>query len=81
MAQAQKRNVTISLSPQVIQKARILAVKRSTSISGLVAEQIEALVSDDEAYETAHREALALMKRGFHLGGEHRINRDELHDR
>ena len=81
MTQTQKRNLTISLSPQIIQKARILAVKRSTSISGLVAEQIEALVSNDEAYEKAHREALALMKRGFHLGGEHRISRDELHDR
>ena len=81
MTQTQKRNLTISLSPQIIQKARILAVKRSTSISGLVAEQIEALVSSDDAYEKAHREALALMKRGFHLGGEHRISRDELHDR
>ena len=81
MAQVQKRNLTVSLSAQVIQKARILAVKRSTSISGLVAEQIEALIRDDDAYETAHREALMLMKRGFHLGGEHRVSRDELHER
>jgi hypothetical protein len=81
MAQAQKRNLTISLSPEVIQMARILAIKRSTSISGLVAEQIEALVSEDEAYETAHREALALMKRGYHLGGGPMVSRDQLHER
>lgn len=81
MTQVQKRNLTISLNPQVIQKARIIAVKRSTSISGLVAQQIEALVSDDEAYEQAHKEALALMKRGFHLGGGPYASRDELHDR
>ncbi len=81
MAQTQKRNITISLDAQIIRKARILAVKRETSVSGLVAEQIEALVGEDEAYEKAHKEALALMKRGFHLGGEHRINRDELHER
>jgi hypothetical protein len=81
MSQIQKRNVTVSLSPQVIQKARILAVKRSTSISGLLAEHIEELVGKDEAYERAHRDALALMKQGFHLGGEHRIDRDELHER
>ena len=81
MTQAQKRNITISLNPEVIQKARIIAVKRSTSISGLVAQQIEALVNDDEAYEKAHKDALALMKRGFHLGGGPYASRDELHDR
>jgi len=81
MAQILKRNVTISLSPQVIQKARILAVKRSTSISGLVAQQIEALVSDDEAYERAAASAIARLKRGYHLGGGPMVNRDELHER
>jgi hypothetical protein len=34
----QKRNVTISLSPETIRKARILAARRSTSISGLLAD-------------------------------------------
>jgi hypothetical protein len=81
MPTIQKRNLTVSLNPQVIQKARILAVKRSTSISGLVAEQIEALVGEDEAYEKAHKEALGLMKRGFHLGGGPYASRDELHER
>ncbi len=81
MAQAQKRNVTISLSPQVIQKVRILAVKRSTSISGLLAEQIETLVSSDEAYELAAASAIARLKRGYHLGGGPMASRDELHDR
>jgi predicted DNA-binding protein len=81
MTQAQKRNLTISLNPEVIQKARILAVKRSTSISGLVAEQIEALVGDDEAYERAAASAIARMKRGYHLGGGPMVSRDELHER
>jgi hypothetical protein len=81
MTQVQRQNLTVSLSVQTIRKAKVLAAKRSTSISGLVAEQIEALVNDDDAYEKAHKEALALMKRGFHLGGEHRISRDELHER
>ena len=81
MPQTEKQNLTVSLSTQVVQMARILAAKRSTSISALVAEQVEALVSADEAYEAAQRDALSLMKPGFHLGGVHRINRDELHDR
>ena len=81
MAQTRKQNVTVSLSVQTIRKAKILAVKRATSISGLLAEQIEALVGAEEAYEAAHRSALSFMEQGFHLGGTVRATRDELHER
>jgi hypothetical protein len=81
MTQIRKQNVTVSLTPQTVQKAKILAAKRSTSISGLLAAQIEALVDADEAYERAHRAALDLMERGFHLGGVHTTPREELHER
>ena len=76
----QKQNITLSLSPDVIRKAKVLAARRSTSISGLLAQQIEALVGTDEAYERAKRSALALLERGFHLGGMG-VSRDELHER
>jgi hypothetical protein len=81
MAPTGKRNITISLHPQIIRKARILAVKRSTSVSGLVAQQIEALVNDDDAYERAAASAIARMKHGYHLGGGPYASRDELHER
>lgn len=81
MTAPRKQNLTVSLSRQTVQKARLLAARRSTSISGLLASQIEALVNEDEAYENAHRAALDLMERGFHLGGERAIPRDELHER
>jgi hypothetical protein len=64
-----------------MQKAKVLAAKRSTSISGLVAAQIEALVDAELAHERAHRAALDLMERGFHMGGVHTIHREELHER
>ena len=81
MAQTQKQNVTVSLSVQTVHKAKVLAAKRSTSISALVAEQIESLVNEDEAYERAAASAIARMKRGFHLGGGPLVSRDELHER
>ena len=59
----------------------MLAARRATSISGLLAEQLEILVGDDEAYERAERQALALLERGFHMGGKIRVSRDELHER
>jgi hypothetical protein len=76
-----KQNVTISLDRQTVRKAKILAARRETSISGLVAAQIESMVGEDEAYEAARRQALELLERGFHLGGHHRIDRMDLHER
>ena len=76
-----KQNLTISLDRRTIQKAKVVAARRSTSISGLVARQIEILVGEEEAYERAERQALMLLDQGFHLGGEIRVSRDELHER
>jgi hypothetical protein len=76
-----KQNVTVSLSRQVLKKARILAARRETSISGLLAQEIESLVGHEEAYEHAERQARTLLDKGFHLGGVVRVGRDELHER
>jgi predicted transcriptional regulator len=79
--QVTKQNVTVRLERQTLHKAKILAAKRNTSISGLLTQQIENLVSEDDAYEQAQRKALALLERGFHLGGKITASRDELHER
>jgi len=76
-----KQNVTVSLDKQTLRKARMIAVKRGTSISGLLAQQIEGLVGEEEAYERAERQALAFLEEGFRLGGVIRASRDELHER
>ena len=77
----QKQNVTISLTKEVLKKAKILAARRETSISGLLADQIECLVGTEEAYERAERQAMVLLNEGFHLGGLIRAGRDEWHER
>jgi hypothetical protein len=76
-----KQNVTISLTRQTLQKVRVLAARRATSISGLLAEQIEVLVGEEEAYERAQQQAVTLLEQGFHLGGVIRSGRDRLHER
>ena len=76
-----KQNVTVSLSRDTLQKARVLAARRSTSISGLLAGQIETLIGEDEAYERARRHALAALEKGFHMGGGPLPSRDKLHER
>jgi hypothetical protein len=79
--ESKKQNVTVSLGVETIRKAKILAARRSTSISGLLARQVEILVGEEEAWERSERSALALLDEGFHLGGVISVGRDELHER
>lgn len=76
-----KQNITVSLRRETIRKAKVIAARRETSVSGLIAEQIEALVEQDDAYQIAMRRALALLEQGFNMGGYVRVDRSELHDR
>jgi hypothetical protein len=76
-----KQNLTLSPDRRTIQKAKVLAARRCTSISGLLAHQIEVLVGEDEAYARAARQATALLDHGFKLGGTIHATRDELHER
>jgi hypothetical protein len=65
----------------MLRKAKILASRRGTSISNLLAEQIETLVRHEDDYTRAQRQALALLDHGFHLGGTIRAGREESHER
>src|SRR5882762_1724517 len=79
--EAMKQNLTISLDRKTIRKAKILAARQDTSISGMVTQQLEILVGEEEAYERAERQAVALLHEGFHLGGGVPVSREELHER
>ncbi|HRN69535.1 MAG TPA: CopG family transcriptional regulator [Promineifilum sp.] len=77
------QNITLSLPKDTLLKARLLAVRRGTSVSGLLAGELERLVSEDEAYEQARQSALMRLEQAFDLGTNGRITagRDELHER
>jgi predicted transcriptional regulator len=75
------RNLTVQLDEDVVRKAKILAAQRATSVSRLVADEIERLVEEDLVYRQAHEVALHHLQRGFHLGGGTLPKRDELHGR
>ena len=76
-----KQNITLSLGVQTIRKAKILAARRGSSISSLLAQQVELLVGEEEAYERAARQAELLLDQGFHLGGVIHARREEWHER
>ena len=67
------QNLTVRLEADTIRKARILAARRSTSISRHVAGEIDRIVREDEAYERAREESLAELAVGYDLGSEGRL--------
>lgn len=75
-----KRNVTVQLDEDVIHQAKVLAARRGTSVSALVASELERVVADDDRYEEAYRRAQRALSGAARRGGR-RWSRDELYDR
>jgi hypothetical protein len=75
-----RRNLTVQLDEEVIRGAKTVAAKRGTSVSGLVARELEELVAEDGRYEDARRRADQIMATSVPRGGRH-WRRDDLHER
>lgn len=77
------QNVTLAIPKDILRKAKILAVQKNTSLSGLLAQTLTDLVAHQDAYEQARQRNLTLLKSGFDLGTQGQIawNREGLHDR
>ena len=76
-----KTNITLKVDADLIREAKILAAQRGTSVSGLLAQQLEDLVRRDRVYEAAKRRALARLGEGYDLQWTPPASRDELHER
>lgn len=56
-----KANLTLQLDADVIRRARVLAAQRGTSVSAMVAQELDAVVAREARYEQARQDALQLM--------------------
>jgi hypothetical protein len=81
VGQVARRNLTLQLDEETIRQARILAAKRGTSISGLVARELALLVARDARYEEAQRRAVELMAESVARGGRTWQREDLYEDR
>jgi hypothetical protein len=75
-----KTNLTLQLEVETVLRAKVIAARRGTSVSALVARTLDRLVEEDERYEVARRRAADLMANA----GAHGLpswTRDELHER
>ncbi|HVV35095.1 MAG TPA: hypothetical protein VHC63_00720 [Acidimicrobiales bacterium] len=75
-----KQNVTIQLDGETIREAKVLAARRGTSLSALLAAELQRLVADDERYEAARQRAEAALSNARPRGGR-RWTRDAIYDR
>ncbi len=75
-----KQNVTVQLDEEMVVRAKVLAARRGTSVSQLVARQIEGLVEADARYEAAWERARKAMREAGTRGGR-TWRREDLYDR
>ncbi len=76
-----KTNITLKLDRDLLRKVRVLAAERDTSVSALLANQLEQVVRERDSYEKAKRRAIARMKRAANLGYNPPTSRDEFYER
>ena len=76
-----KTNITLKLDSTLLREAKILAAENDTSISAMLAEQLEKIVRERKAYERAQKSALSRLKEGMDLHWTPPASRDEVHKR
>ena len=79
----EQRNLTLKLDADLYKEVKVLAAKRDTSISALVADKLTELVEEESGYAAAQVRALSLLEQGFALGTKGKVtwSRDALHER
>jgi len=77
------QNITLSIPKKTLRKAKLLAVKRNTSLSSLLTQTLEDLVTQEEGYDQGRQRSLELLEKGYDFGtrGKAVWSREELHER
>ena len=77
------QNITLSVPEEDLREARILAARRGTSVSQLLARMLRETVERETGYDAARERNLALLHEGVDLGtrGHPAWSRDDLHER
>jgi hypothetical protein len=79
----EKQNITLAIPKDILLRAKIIAIREGTSVSGLMKTLLEELVERYEGFKAARQDHLSLLDQGLEMGtnGEIGWTRDEVHDR
>ena len=59
------RNITLTMDEELIREVRVLAARRSLSVSALLRQELNRLVRDSASYTAAHDAARRRLRRGL----------------
>ncbi len=76
-----KQNVTVQLDQAIIHDAKVLAARRSSSLSKLLSDQIRLIAAQEANYEHTKKLALIRLNKGYALGGTKLPTREEIYRR
>jgi hypothetical protein len=77
------QNITLALPKDVLRKAKLMAVERGTSLSGLLTRVLVEMVAQEDHYMRAKSRFLDRLDHPLDLGtgGHAHWSREELHER
>ena len=76
------KNITLAVDDKVLDKARVVAAQRKTTVNALVREFLIEIATRDERRERARHELLELMRTSKgRLAPDYIFDRDESHER
>jgi hypothetical protein len=76
-----KQNITLAVDKSLLKRARALAARQGSSVSAILAQELERIAEREDGYRQAKNRALARLRSPFPLGGEKMADRESLHDR
>jgi len=75
------KNITVSIDDETYRQARIRAAEQNTSVSALVREFLEGIVSRWRSADSAADELFDVLDRGVSYRASNRMTREESHER
>jgi len=77
------QNVTLAIPKQILSDARLLVMKRQTSLSALVTQMLAEMVAEENDYTKARDHLLGLLNENLDLGTRGVIGRtrEDVHER
>ena len=75
------KNITLSVDESVLQKVKVLAAERRTSVNALVRDYLSSLVAKKSTEDEAREALLKLIRETDADMGEQKWNREALYDR
>jgi hypothetical protein len=75
------KNITLSIDEEILERARLFAVKRKTTVNGLVRSYLTELATSDDRTAMARRRLLELAdKSEADMGEGYKWNREALYE-